>query len=260
MVFTGIEDLFHYYGGFNQGVEPATLVVIPRGVDLGIGRDVTVALNPERTVPEVYGPAPSQVTPGSRIVLTGRNLSVVGRPIVTARFQDRYRHYCQMTIRDHNQRWIEAELPESISGVPQSEVAFEVNNGLASRRSPAIRFIPAEEIREEVTWVEADSWWIADNGFLIFLELIFGCGNDEQSREITLDVGNGWRLESFSYPHPYEEGRWLNRVGCYWSRPPTQPPSGHISCAGVAWAENCRAITCEFKLVLRGPRGVPYRY
>jgi hypothetical protein len=250
MVPTGIEDLFHYYGGFNGGVEPATLMVIPRGVDLGIGKDVTVALNPERIVPEVYTPAPNQITPGSRVVLTGRNLSVVGTPIVTARFNDRYRHYCQMIVREHDQHWIEAELPEGVSTVPQSEVAFEVNNGLSSRQSPAIRFIPAEEIREEVTWVEADSW---DHSFLI-------CFNWDESREITLDVGNGWRLESFSYPSPYSEGRTLDRVGCYWSRPPAQPPSGHISGVGVAWAENCREITCEFKLVLRGPRGVPYRY
>jgi hypothetical protein len=250
MVPTGIEDIFHYYGGFNDGIEPATLVVVPRGVDLGAGRDLTVALDPDRIVPDVYATSPSQITPGSRVVLTGRNLSVVGAPVVTARFNDRQRHYVQVTVRDYNQNWIEASLPEDLSGIPQSEVAFEVHNGLSKRQSPAIRFIPAEEIREEVTWVEADSW---DHSFIF-------CFDYDESREITLDVGNGWRLERFNYPSPYQEGRALNRVGCYWSRPPAQPPSGHISGVGVAWAENCRQIVCDFRLILRGPRGVPYRY
>ncbi len=258
---TGIEELFHHYGGFNQGVEPATLMVIPRGMDLGIGRDVTVALNPEQIVPEINAPRPSQITPGSRVVLTGRNLSIVGTPIVTARFQD-HDHSERMTVREYNRHLIEAELPGDVSGVRRAYVVFEVHNGLSGRQGmTAILFIPAEEIREHVWSLEVES---SGGAGLDFLPDFLQCSDIDRSREISFETANGWRLESFSPQHPYEEGRWLERVGCYWSRTPTQSPIGdrsvdmRISGVGNAWAESCRAIRCEFNLSLRGPRGTYY--
>jgi hypothetical protein len=243
-----IEDLYHYYDGFAGGVEPATLLVVPAGADLGAGKDLTVALDPERANPEVLTFTPSQITPGSRVTLEGRNLSIVGTPRV--RFQNEYGEGRSLTVRSHHRHSIEAEMPADVSGIRQSvEATLTVDNGLSSGSSAAaIRFIPAEEIREVVTPVGCDS-----DELLNFFDLFTICRNDENSREITLDVGNGWRLESFS---GYRRD---DNVGCYWSRTPVQAPSGHISGVGVAWAERCESISCRFTLVLRGPRGVPFR-
>jgi hypothetical protein len=260
-----IEDM-HRTRAFPNGQRSALVWVKPQGDPSGRWMQITVKVNPDHFVPVIEAVSASELTPGLRFSIRGRNLTAGGEPRVsiTQSLTNRWQRLRNIASFSY---WLEMMVPEYVEYLRAGPVALTVSNGLAESRPYVINFTPVEEVVEFTSdTLDACSY--------SFLGLFFGnlpgdCilsgiwGVETRLRpfeRITYGeqtftrLANDWKVVGITASETYHDGR---GHGCYFEHGPSAGATEFAATELVGWANGFCGVRCQAKLVIRGPRGVP---
>ena len=259
-----IEDL-HRSRPFPNGRRSALLWVRPAGDNFGRTRQIEITLNPDHFTPVIETVSPAELTPGLRFAIRGQNLSAGSEPRVeiTSTLTNR-----RATLRTlgHSSGWVEAYVPDDLSGFRAGQVRLVVSNGLEESQPKSLVFTPAEDV------VTIRSSTLRASCFSLIATVLYGPGTTidslcvwgEEKREIPfgrIDIhdasvtrlANDWTVASMVTTEVSRSG---NGAGCYIEDQPSAGSTEFRSAVLVAWANGYCNVTCQATLTVRGPRGV----
>ncbi len=259
-----IEDL-HRERPFPNGVRSALVWVRPQGDASGRWRQITVKLNPDHFEPVIES-APSELTPGLRFAIRGRNLAA-GAPPRVVLTQSLTGRQGDLRVLGYGPDWIDALVPENFAGMRSGVAGLWVSNRLKESRHHTVRFAAVDEVLTFVSQeLHAWSYSIFDAIYTVpgfQTSGIFGVElRDTPFRQITHSgitatrLANDWTVAGVVTS---ESGRDGHGAGCYLEHAAAAGGTEFAATTLVGWANSYCGITCQATLTIRGPRGVPIR-
>ncbi len=266
MVPVEIEEL-HRSRPFPNGQRSALVWVRPDGDPSGRWRQITVKLNPSHFVPQIESVSPSELTPGLRFALRGRDLSAGSRPRVWlhSSLSNASR---DLQVLGYDADWVEVLVPESLEGLRPGRATLRISNGLSDSQPFGVDFTPTEEVVEvNGASISAACYsMVGTFGDVIGLDFLNGLcmwgmkldtpafERIEHDGVVFTRLRNDWKVVSAGTSASDQAGR---GAGCYLEHAPAAGATEFTATQLFAWANGFCHVTCRAKLTISGPRGVP---
>lgn len=228
---------------------PALLWVKLHGGETGPTLDTRILPNPESITPVIDSITPEEISPGQTFIIRGRNLVKYRYDLARVEILFGGGRSVQAVIEDPQHEFIQARIPDDFGGIQRTVCRLQVTNDLRRSAEQTVTFVPAEEmlsIRTPGRIIAA-----SQPAFPIFLSVI---GDTNRATVHDYVLQNGWVVEDCVLD---VEAHGIN-AGAYYVE---EPDRGSTRARAVieAWADAYSRVTAVDTLIIKGPRGVPYR-
>ncbi len=248
IVCTVTDELETVVGDAMDGVRGLLWVKL-HGGETGPTLETRILPNPESINPVIESITPEEISPGQTFIIRGRNLVKYRFDWARVKFLFGGDRSVQAVIEDPQHEFILAKIPDDFGGMPRTVCRLEVTNDLGRRAEQTVTFVPAEEMSS----IRTPGRIIAASqpAFPIFLSVI---GDTNRATVHDYVLQNGWVVEGCALD---VSAQGVN-AGAYYIEEPDRG-STHARAVIEAWADAYSRVTAVDTLIIKGPRGVPYR-